>query len=529
MRCDRLRDGSIEVEFESSADAARALMATTFCFSKRDASGKREVSLPITVAPHRTKNYTKGVINCFELSETSDDEITDGLATSGVAEAKRVYVKRKGNLIPTNSIILTFDDTELPSHVTVGYTRVRVRPYIPNPMRCFKCQRFGHTRQHCRNRPACAKCASTDHLDEDCQSESYHCANCGDGQEPHTSYDRQCPSFKKEREINTIKAENNISFREARDRYNQTHPTVSYAQKAKAPVSSATRLEQMTAIQLVGLLKSFGLSVVAAGAVPATTAPTAPPLAAALVPSSPSPSTSNRGGGSAASASGDDGWIQVQRRRTTGHRTSSPPQSALPGPSGTAAPTGRRSPVRETAVMAALRRNDEEKRARDARRARLVERARETRRSPGTDPSPGSGRGAAASAPSSGDGPAERSPATECPAGNPSPMGPPAPPPPPPLRPREPPPPLPAGSPSGKRLPSTPRSTPRSLEPPPAPARPGKRGLVWSGSPSEGGTPRTRHKPQTHPTAGRSSSADGRLHADPSHPRIHFGDGSAQF
>ena len=74
--------------------------------------------------------------------------------------------------------------------------------------------------------------------------------------------------------------------------------------------------------------------------------------------------------------------------------------------------------------MAALRRNDEDKRARDARKARLVERARETRQSPGSDCNSGSGRGAAASERSPLGGPAERHPADALSAGSPSPMGP---------------------------------------------------------------------------------------------------------
>ena len=40
-------------------------------------------------------------------------------------------------MIPTDNIILTFDSTELPAYVTVGYVRVKVRPYVPNPMRCL--------------------------------------------------------------------------------------------------------------------------------------------------------------------------------------------------------------------------------------------------------------------------------------------------------------------------------------------------------------------------------------------------------
>ena len=82
--------------------------------------GKWDVSLPITVAPHRTKNFSRSVISCYELQDTTEEEIVDGLSSSGVTEAKRILTRRRGDTFPTNTIILTFDRTELPSEVIVG-------------------------------------------------------------------------------------------------------------------------------------------------------------------------------------------------------------------------------------------------------------------------------------------------------------------------------------------------------------------------------------------------------------------------
>ncbi|GBN08076.1 hypothetical protein AVEN_273830-1 [Araneus ventricosus] len=41
--------------------------------------------------------------------------------------------------------------------------RLSVRPYIPNPLRCFKCQRFGHSKTSCRGTLTCARCAEVGH------------------------------------------------------------------------------------------------------------------------------------------------------------------------------------------------------------------------------------------------------------------------------------------------------------------------------------------------------------------------------
>ena len=151
LRCDRLRDGGLEVEFAREEDARRALRTTSFAFTVRDQAQKTTIKLSINVSPHNTKNSSKGIINCFDLRDTSEDEIVEGLSPFGVTGAFRMKARRGGEMIPTNNIILTFNMTDLPSEVTVGYVRVKVRPYIPNPMRCFRCQRFGHTKTHCRN------------------------------------------------------------------------------------------------------------------------------------------------------------------------------------------------------------------------------------------------------------------------------------------------------------------------------------------------------------------------------------------
>ena len=32
--------------------------------------------------------------------------------------------------------------TEIPKHIKIGYLRAAVSAYIPNPLRCFNCQKF---------------------------------------------------------------------------------------------------------------------------------------------------------------------------------------------------------------------------------------------------------------------------------------------------------------------------------------------------------------------------------------------------
>jgi len=46
----------------------------------------------------------------------------------------------------------------LPSSVCIGYLRYRVKPYIPQPMRCQKCQGYGHIAANCKRDVKCVRC-----------------------------------------------------------------------------------------------------------------------------------------------------------------------------------------------------------------------------------------------------------------------------------------------------------------------------------------------------------------------------------
>ncbi|GIY25262.1 uncharacterized protein CDAR_616071 [Caerostris darwini] len=74
------------------------------------------------------------------------------------------------DIIPTKHLILTFSSTTLPSSFKADYLHCRVRPYIPNPLRCFHCQRFGHSQTACRGVQTYSNCFSTGHNHINCQS-----------------------------------------------------------------------------------------------------------------------------------------------------------------------------------------------------------------------------------------------------------------------------------------------------------------------------------------------------------------------
>ena len=104
------------------------------------------------------KKQVRGVISGIPLSE-SVDTVKTGIKNAKVKEARRLKTKREGVLTDSLSIVLTFDEPLLPKRVFLGLMSYEVRLYIPPPLRCFKCQRFGHVAAVCKGKQRCSKCS----------------------------------------------------------------------------------------------------------------------------------------------------------------------------------------------------------------------------------------------------------------------------------------------------------------------------------------------------------------------------------
>ena len=179
-------------------------------------------------------NTCKGIIRCPEVKRINDEELLRELSIkNNVTDVRRFKRRVDGQLVPTDTILLTFGTPQLPKKVLVAYMSKRVEAFIPNPLRCFRCQRFGHSQRTCQGIRRCGRCSETDHDDEICQNET-HCANCGG---EHLSRDKTCPIWKKEYEIQKKKVLEGISFKEARRLVELQQPVTipegSYADAAK--------------------------------------------------------------------------------------------------------------------------------------------------------------------------------------------------------------------------------------------------------------------------------------------------------
>ena len=113
----------------------------------------------------------------------------------------------------SQSVKLTITDKEMPSHIIINYIRYKIRPYIQEPMQCYKCQRLGHTSKSCRApQPRCMRCGKS-HQKSECQTEQLFCINCKGN---HSSNSKLCPIIKHAQRIEKVKALQQVDHTTAR-------------------------------------------------------------------------------------------------------------------------------------------------------------------------------------------------------------------------------------------------------------------------------------------------------------------------
>ena len=171
-------------------------------------------NLKVQVSLHASLNTCKGVVRCPDLKGVSEEEILEEMREQGVIHVRRIKVRRDDALKDTNTFVFTFNTSVLPKQLKVAFLRVSVDPYIPNPLRCYACQVFGHHENKCHREEICANCGQPKHsADEtDCKRPA-KCFNCN---EDHPANSKQCQAWHTEKEILKVKYTRNISFPEAR-------------------------------------------------------------------------------------------------------------------------------------------------------------------------------------------------------------------------------------------------------------------------------------------------------------------------
>ena len=227
----KLKSGSLLIEVEKAVHARTLLKIKHF------------FNIPARCVPHNSLNTSKGIIRCPDLAGISEEEITSELSDQNVTAARRITIFRDGIKKPTNTIVLTFNTAILPKCLKVGYLRVTVDLYIPNPLQCYCCFKFGHHESKCKYNQGeefCRRCGNSNlvHKSEKCEFDIC-CKNC---KGEHVATSRSCPLWKKEKEIVTVKYTEGLSFPEARKIVESRNSMgVSYASVSKTNISKTVQ------------------------------------------------------------------------------------------------------------------------------------------------------------------------------------------------------------------------------------------------------------------------------------------------
>ena len=173
-------------------------------------------NLKVNVSEHNSLNSSKGIIRDRMLKGESEDSIVEYLRPQGVTGCKRFKIKKDGKTVETNTLLLTFNRVNVPKSLKIFYRVVPVDVYVPNPLRCFNCQRFGHHENNCSEDPGsvCENCGADGHAHHTSQCKNpTKCINCG---KDHLPKSNTCEVWLKEKAIMKLKVTHNISYLEAK-------------------------------------------------------------------------------------------------------------------------------------------------------------------------------------------------------------------------------------------------------------------------------------------------------------------------
>lgn len=167
------------------------------------------------------KPWLRGVIYGIP-TDVPAEKIKSCIEGSKVVGAKRLqYVKNKERL-DSLSVMLQFDEERMPERIKIGYVSYPVRPYVPPPLRCFKCQKYGHVSAVCRGNLRCARCSGEHEYGKCDVGAKVKCCDCG---EEHSAGIGGCIAHKHAVKIQNVRIAEGLTYAEAAQKAKQHEQT----------------------------------------------------------------------------------------------------------------------------------------------------------------------------------------------------------------------------------------------------------------------------------------------------------------
>ena len=171
----------------------------------------------VKVYPHAKLNSIQGTVVLPQDLETSinDKTLLESLQFrySNVQNLESYKVRNKR--FPDRQMQIakiSFSGDILPNKILIMGQNREVRPYIPKPLQCSKCSKFGHSELKCRNEAVCAYCSSDQHPTK-WQCGTPLCINC---KQNHHARSKTCQYYIYNTELKLLMTRTGLSVREAK-------------------------------------------------------------------------------------------------------------------------------------------------------------------------------------------------------------------------------------------------------------------------------------------------------------------------
>lgn len=170
---------------------------------------------------------SKGIARRVDIDISEEEILETAIANNNI---KILNVRRlnrrvnKDNVIsyePTGTILFTFQGVRIPKEIKLYYLEFPIEMYVPPVTQCFRCLRYGHTRNNCKGKEKCFKCAAEKHFEdlggETCETCCFFC------KDTHVSTSKQCPEYTRQKHIKELMAYENLTFFEANEKCKKTY------------------------------------------------------------------------------------------------------------------------------------------------------------------------------------------------------------------------------------------------------------------------------------------------------------------
>ena len=195
-------------------------------------------SIKVSITKHPHRNNIRGVISNDIIRQSPVEEIQEGLVSENCVHVRKEMQPKRDRddkilrdkenkviLEPTKKAIITLESENLPREVSLFGVSIPVTQFEPEPFQCKRCYKFGQCQKYtngkrennCRlteSEELCGWCGEPKHKEnrEKCTNNA-KCQNC---MGEHSSWNKRCPVYIREKETLKIKEIQKVPYPKAK-------------------------------------------------------------------------------------------------------------------------------------------------------------------------------------------------------------------------------------------------------------------------------------------------------------------------